>query len=145
MDGPLPRRRLSVGLVLDPDRPALRDRPLELAEDRVARRRRARVDPADQLVGAGAAIARDRLPQRAHDPLAPLAPEPLGRRGERARLALREPRGTREALVERDVDAVPLDVEIEEVVGREGRRPDPEQELQILEDLLLRDAALARQ
>ena len=114
-------------------------------EHRVAGGRRARVDAADELVEARAPIARDRLAERLHRALAPLAAERLPRRGERGGLALGEARRAREALVQRDVDAVALDVEIEEVVRREGRRADLEEEVEIREQLLLGAAAAARE
>jgi hypothetical protein len=45
--------------------------------------------------------------------------------------------------VQRHVDPVALDVQVEEVVGRERRGPDAEEEVEIREQLLLGAAAAA--
>ena len=138
--------RVARGRVVgEPHRAPLGDGALEPPEHRVAGGRRARVDPPDQLVEARAPIARDRVAQRLHRALAPLAAERLHRGGERGGLALGEARRAREALVQRDVDAVALDVQVEEVVGRERRGADLEEEVEVLEQLLLRAAAAPRE
>ena len=85
------------------------------------------------------------LAQRPDHPLPPLPAQRASRRGQRRRFAFRESRRPGEALVKGHVHPVALDVEVEEVVGRERGAAHAEQEVEVLEDLLLRDAALAGQ
>src|SRR6266511_3558533 len=144
VDDTLGLRVARRGVVGDAHGAALGDRALQPAEDRVARGGRARVDPLDQLVEARAAVPGHRVAEGLDGPLAPLAAEGASGGGERGRLALGEAGRAREALVERDEDAFPLDVEVEEVVRRERRRADAEQEVEILEQLLLAAAAAPR-
>src|SRR6266540_3867643 len=127
------------------DRAPLCDRALQPAEHRILRGGRPRVDPLHQLVEARAPVARHGVAERLDGALPPLPPERTRGGGEGGALALGEPGWTREALVERDVDPVALDVQVEEVVGREGRRADAEQEVEVLEQLLLAAAAAPRQ